>query len=211
MVKKALPYILFVLVALAMVWVRVAVGASREYAAGEQALAQGEVNQAIHHFDRAIHWYYPGSGAVEKSIEGLKKIANEFAGKQDAEGELYAWRILRSALYSVRHVRQPHADVIALCDQRIAELMAGKKGEPGTEEFEAEKQERYARLTKKVGPKTGYALLAEAGFIGWVVAALLFIWFGIRPDRGFHRKWALGSGFLFLVSYLAWILGLLKA
>ncbi len=188
MVKKALPYIIFVLVALAMVWIRVAVGAHKESNAGASALAQGEMNTAIHHFDRAIHWYCPGSSSVAKSIDGLKEIAGKFATKQDVESELYSWRILRSALYSVRHVRQPYADVIAQCDDKIAGLMALKKGEPGTESFEAERQKRYAQLTKKVGPKTGYALLAEAGFfwLGDLCIAVYLVWF--PPGSGISRQ-----------------------
>jgi hypothetical protein len=208
MVKKALPYILFILIALVMIWIRVAVGAQKEADAGTSALAQNDLNGAIHHFDRGIHWYFPGSGSVAKSIDGLMEIAGKYAANEDTESELYTWRILRSALYSVRHVRQPYPDVIATCDEKIATLMAMKKGEPGTESFESEKQKRYAQLTKKVGPKTGYALLAEAGFFGWVIFALLFIWLGVRPDRGFHGKRAFVFGLLFAASYLVWILGL---
>lgn len=208
MVKKIVPYILFAVVALAMVWIRVAVGARTEYNAGARALAQGDAYAAIHHFDRAIHWYSPGSRSVAKSIDGLNQIAREFAGKQNAESELYTWRILRSALSSIRHVRQPYADVIATCNDRIAYLMAEKKGDEGTEAFEAERQMRHARLSKKVGPHTGYALLAEAGFVGWILSALLFIWLGVRPDRGFHGKRAVLLALLFVVCYLVWIVGL---
>jgi hypothetical protein len=211
MIKKSAPYLIFFIIVIAMVWVRVYTGAGAHYKTGQAALDNADLPAAVHSFDRAIHMYSPGAGAIKKSIAGLQIVAGKFHDAGDLEGELYAWRILRSALYSIRHVRLPHRDVIGLCDDKIATLMALQKGEPNTEAFLQERELRYKELTKTVGPKTGYALLAEFGFFGWVVFALLFIWKGIRPDKGFNKKPAVIFLALFIAGYALWLLGLAKA
>lgn len=211
MAKKVTPYIIFVLIAVTMVWVRVSVGARIEYKLGAQALSSGDLPTAIHHFDRSIHWYTPGSDAVANSVIGLKKAAGEYVKEMDRDGELYAYRILRSALYSVRHVTQPYPEVIASADEKIASLMALQKGTKGTDEFEKERKLRFDQLTRNVGPKTRYALLAEAGFVGWVASALLFIWLGIGSAGRFNGKKAALFSILFVAFYALWIFGLAKA
>lgn len=211
MAKKITPYIIFVLIAAAMVWVRVSVGARTEYKLGSQALKKDNLASAVHHFDRSIHWYTPGSDAVANSVIGLQKAAGEYSKKKDLEGQLYAYRILRSALYSVRHVTQPYPEVIATTDEKIANLMALKKGVEGSDNFEKERKLRLEQLTRKVGPKTGYALLAEAGFVGWVASAFLFIWLGIGPAGRFNGRRAMLFSILFVSFYALWIFGLASA
>lgn len=211
MLKKVAPYLIFFIVAGLMILVRVMVGANTEFAAGQKAFDQGKAGAAIHHFDRSIHWYFPGSSAVEKSVLGLKQIAGTYEEKGDVQGALYAWRILRSALYSARHISQPYKETIAFCDDKISDLMALAAGEKGSQEFETERALRHKQLTQTKGPKTFYALLAEAGFFGWIISALLFIWLGIKPGKGFEiKRAALFSG-LFVIFYALWIFGLAKA
>ncbi len=211
MVKKCAPYIVFVVVAIIMVWIRVMIGANSEYSSGKTALDNNDIPSAIHHFDRSIHWYSPFSSAVKSSVSELEKIADIYNSKENIQGELYTLRILRSALYSIRHIRQPDKKTIATCDLRISNLMALSAGAKGSGEFEREQALRYNQLTRQVGPKTGYALLSEAGFFGWVAFALLFIWFGLKPGKGFDVKNGLIFAGLSICSYGIWILGLAKA
>ena len=209
--KTIVTIVIFAVVALAMAWVRVLVGARSEADAGKEALARGDSAAAVHHFDRAIHWYSPGSGAVAESISGLRQAADEYEKTGDPEGALYAWRILRSALYSVRHVSQPYPEVIEAANRRIADVTAKTAVAQKGGDLEAEQKRRYEQLSRPVGPKTGFALLAEAGFLGWVASGFLFIWFGVRPDKGFNGKKALLFSALFVLFYAVWILGLAKA
>ena len=211
MAKKIVSIFLFALLALVMVWLRVLLGAVSEHTAGIDAAQLKDYPAAIHHFDRAIHWYSPGAGAVLGSIEGLQQIGDMYQSSGDTQNALYAFRILRSALSSVRHVRQPFPDVIQQCNRQIAALMAQSVDPDKGEDFKAEREKRYAQLSAPVGPNTGYALLAEAGFVGWVACAFLFIWLGVGPVKGFAaRRAALFAG-LFVLCYILWIVGLAKA
>lgn len=211
MLKKTIPYIVAGIIVVLMIWGRVVAGAGSEYNAGSELLAKGDTIKAIHHFDRAIHWYSPFSSSVNKSIEKIKGIAAEYEAAGDDRGALYAYRVLRSAIYSIRHFRQPYPDVISLCDEKIAGYMALSAGVKGSDEFAAEYEKRHGELTVKVGPRTGFALLAQGGFYGWVICTLLFIWLGIRPDSGFNKSRAVLFAVMTLVFYAFWIIGMAKA
>ena len=209
--RRVIWIIGFVVLVLAMVWVRVYIGAQTETAKGVEQVRNLDYYAAVHHFDRAVHWYTPFSAPVAESVKQLRELARVFEQRQDNEGALYTWRILRSALYAVRHVAQPYPEVIAEADARIAYLMAQRDFAAGTEPFEIERADRLAQLQTKVGPNTGFALLAEAGFFGWIVCAFCFIWFGIKPEGGIRSRNAALFATLFVVCYGLWILGLAKA
>jgi hypothetical protein len=211
MVKRIAPYAVFALIVLAMIAARVAVGASTELAAAQQARSGGELMKAVHHYDRSIHWYLPLHPAIPASIADLTAIATDYESQGKSEDALFSWRILRSALYSARHLRQPHPEAIARADERIAHLMALQAGAPGTPEFDSEREKRFAQLTEVKGPKTAFALLAEFGFFGWVAAAFLFIAFAVKPEGGLVAKRAAMFGLIFAVCYALWMLGLAKA
>jgi len=207
LLRKILPYLLFVAVVIVMIVIKVGVGAWSEYNKGAKALETKNFELAVIHFDRAIHWYLPFSGSVKKSIDGIKTSANQLS----PEKKLWAWRVLRSAIYSVRHIRQPYKDVIDQADLKIAGLMALEKGEKGSAEFRVEQEKRLAQLKEDKGPKTGFALLAELGFFGWATCGFLFIFFGLKPQGGIaNKKAAIFSG-LFVLFYFLWIVGLAKA
>ena len=211
MARKLAIVLLFVLTAVVMVWIRVAVGASSEHRAGVEAYDRKDLGRAVHHFDRAIHWYAPGSKSVQASVAALQRIAADYEAAQDTQGALYATRILRSALHAVRHVRQPYPDVIESCNRKIALLMAQRAHSDQGDSIEVAQQKRYAQLSRPVGPKTAYALLAQAGFLGWMACGFLFIWRAVRPKKGLKVRPAMLFGALFVLFYVLWMFGLAKA
>ena len=57
----------------------------------------------------------------------------------------------------------------------------------------------------------GWAIICEAGFVGWVGCTFGFIFRAFGEDDAFYTKRALFWGGLVVVFYAIWVLGMLKA
>jgi hypothetical protein len=197
-----------------MVFLKVTISAGTEYRKGKTALESNDYTQAITHFDRAIHWYSPGSKAVKNSIHALWSIAAQSEDRGDYTLALQAYRTLRSSLYSVRSFYTPHADWIERCDDRIASILAEEQA-VGTSDKgaspEASKKEILEILRIQTAPSVFWSVLLEIGFLGWIGCSVAFIFRAFSGKAGFNMREALGWGILVIGFYALWIVGMLKA
>jgi len=211
MKKKVFRYAGFALIVILMVAGRVLVGGFHEDAKAREALAQGDVTEAITAYDRSLHWYLPGSPTVARAARGLKGIAGDAEGRADPETALRAWRVLRSGMYASRWLFTPGKNVIAECDGNIARLVADKAAKINPEKRQAAFDRETAVLKQRVGPSVGWSLAAIAGFFGWIASVILFIIRAFGPGEEFHRRAALILGAAFVLSYALWMIALSKA
>jgi hypothetical protein len=197
-----------------LVLLKVNISARNEYRKGEVALANKDLTKAIIHFDRAIHWYSPGSKAVKDSMDALWNIGAQSEGRGDYGMALQAFRSLRSSLYSVRSFYTPHPDWIERCDDRIADILvqeqatgSSNKGAPP----EAKKKEILEILNIQTEPDVFWSVLLEIGFLGWIGCSIAFIFRAFSGQKGFNVKAALGWGIFVIFFYALWIVGMLQA
>lgn len=197
-----------------LVFLYTAFHARDEYAQGKAALHGGDYSRAVTHFNRAVHWYSPGSKSVRQSIEALWQIGTEAESRGDHRLALDAFQSLRSSLYSARSSYTPYPEWISKCDERIAALYAHDLAAPSSESspaIETKKNTMLKILKTPTAPKVGWSLLCEGGFIGWIACTIVFILRVFTPPTGFCPRRAVFWGGLLAAFYALWILGMLNA
>jgi hypothetical protein len=168
---------LLVVALLFMLVLRVGYGS---YSALERARvlrAEGDAALAALAYREAITWYLPGSPWVARAIEGMWELADE----AEAAGDWVAARTivsnLRGALYGVRSFYQPHAEIVAAADERLAALLAqtDERVLAGTLDLMTAFEEFRADVARDHAPSVPWSLALGLGFLGWVAASFLFL------------------------------------
>ena len=198
-------------VIVAAVWLKVALEARSEVALGTAAETAGDRESALVHYRRAVHWYSPFSGAVERAVNAISAMARVAEVAGDRVFALDAWRDLRSSLYAIRHVFIPYEDRLRVSEERIAALVAA---EPATIAEDREKSapvrvgEALTLLRRDNAPSVVWSLLLLAGFGVWISGVFWFILRAIRDDESLDLRRAAYSGGVVVVGMTLWILGL---
>ncbi|RME02005.1 MAG: hypothetical protein D6812_07035 [Deltaproteobacteria bacterium] len=203
------------LLLVAIVVARVHHASWRAFHAGRSAEALGDMPGAIANFERAIHFYAPGSPWVESSVKALWAIGEEAQQAGDRELALSAYRTLRSSLYAVRSTYTPFPEWIERCDGRIARLVAEdpdyRARFPGASEAALEARVRE-NLARNEAPDVLWSIMVEIGFFGWVGGTIGFI---LRAMGGkgeaFSPRRAVVWGSIVVAGYALWVVGLMKA
>lgn len=204
---------LFILIFFSMIYLKVFLSSRAEFRTAEAALAKGNDREAIIHYERAILWYLPIGGYVEPSAEALWKLATALEEK-DKKLALEAFRSLRSGFYAARSFYTPGKEWIARSDEKIAALMAQ---EPPYSEADKKKtveqrtEEALAILKRPLKPHTGWSIVLEIGFWGWVAGVLLFIMTGFNAENRVIPKRGLLLGGWIVFFYTLWIVGMMNA
>ncbi|MBX3248494.1 MAG: hypothetical protein KF901_15060 [Myxococcales bacterium] len=195
---------------LAVVLVRVLVGAHGELRQGDALRAAGDVDAALVHYRRAAKWYAPGNPWSAAALDALRELAREAEDARRLQRALAAWRAVRGAILSTRSTYTPHADRLAEADERIAALMAAEPPPPiDAHKSEEERRAEHLALLRDVPrPHPGWALLALLGFAAWVGAAFLFAARAIDAEDRFVPTAARRFGALFAVGVAAFVVGL---
>ena len=203
-------FILFLL----LVFTKVIINARKEYQEGDKFLRAKDCKQAIIHFNRAIHWYSPGSKPVTNSIQALWKIGTHAENQGDFDLALDAFQSITSSLYSARSFYTPHQEWIAKGEDRIAGIRAKQGGTRSQNKgvpFEKRKQVAVKILRMKTEPDVFWSMVVEVGFLGWIGCAIGFILRVFIGEKGFNAKRAVFWGGLIIFFYALWIVAMLRA
>ncbi|MDC4204200.1 MAG: hypothetical protein MPW14_05185 [Candidatus Manganitrophus sp.] len=204
---------LFILIFFSMIYLKVFFSSRAEFRTAEAALAKGNDREAIIHYERAILWYLPIGGYVEPSAEALWKLATALEEK-DKKLALEAFRSLRSGFYAARSFYTPGKEWIARSDQKIASLMAQELPYSEADKkktVEQRTEEALAILKRPLKPHTGWSIVLEIGFWGWVAGVLLFIMTGFNAENRVIPKRGLLLGGWIVFFYALWIVGMMNA
>jgi hypothetical protein len=178
-------------------------------AAGDEAIAHGDVDGAVVAWRRAARWYAPGAPHVADAYQRLEAVAREAEAHGDARGALAAWRAIRSSVVATRSFYTPYADRLEAADERIAALMAAeeKAADPARDEA-ARKSFHLALLARDESPRLAYTVLALCGFAAWVGGGYWFARRGVTADDQLDRREALRAAALIVAGMAAWMIGL---
>lgn len=197
-----------------MIVTKVYISSKEAYETAEAAFSQADYPEAIIHYERAILWYLPVGGSVDRAAAQLWTVA-EILETDDKPLALEAYRSLRSAFYATRSFYTPGQDWIDRANPKIARLMAEE-----TNYSEADRQksldqkteEALAILQRPMKPDPFWSIMLEIGFLGWVSGTLIFIWRAFREGgTQIIVKRGLFWGSLVVLSYALWIIGMMKA
>lgn len=172
----------------------------------EQAFASRNLDQAMIYYERTIRWYLPFNSQVKTSILRLWEIGTQAEKNENHIRAQLAYRKLRSSLYTIRSVYSPYDDWIEKCNNKLSHsTIVDYQGD--SDKFSpSDKKSGYVTL-----PATGWSLLIEIGFWGWIASIAGLIWFGIGSRKPGHIKTSLRWLGFAIGFYGIWVLSLVKA
>lgn len=213
--RRALFGAAVLLVVAGVLVLRVALASHAAYSRGMAAEEARDVDDAALAYREAILWYFPGNPFVTSAIERMWAIADA----HEAAGDLVGARIvigdLRGALYAIRHVTQPHAAEVRMCDRRLAQLLAAtdERVVRGNLGLSTVLPTYEAATARDHAPNVGWSLALSLGFVGWLLftALTLFRLAPATPEGPFAWRRSLPWAALSLASLTLWLLGALLA
>ena len=179
---------LIVAVVLGLVLARVVVSSREALERGDELAEAGEVQRAALAYREAVTWYYPGYDDVTTAIERMWALAQARLDTGDRVGARMIVGELRSALYAIRSVYQPHEKELRICDLQLAELLAltDERVAEGRVSASAALEEYRVATARDHAPSVGWSLALTLGFLGWIAATGIAI-VRLVPDDGPYR------------------------
>ncbi len=201
---------LFALLAISCV-AKVALNAYGELSIGKQFLEEKKLGRALDHFDRSIRWHLPLLATADDAAQHIWDIAGLYESKGFNEKALEVYRSLRAAFYSTRSFFTPGEEWIARCNDKIATLMAQAPAtapDIAMKSFEQRREDNLKRLRRDTSPHTGWAVVSEAGFFGWVICLVGLVVQGFTPGGSVRRRPAILWSLAFVLFFIMWGYGL---
>jgi hypothetical protein len=186
-------------------------------AAGDQALAAGDADEAIARWRRAARWYVPAAPHVGEALDRLEELGAQAAERGDVDLALAAWRGVYGAIKATRSFYTPHGERLEPAMRAISDLMARQEavmqGAAGAAAPDAEARAawHYALLARDEAPAVGWTVLALLGFALWIGGGLTFALRGVSAEDRLVPRPAAAAGIMVAVGLLVWMLGLYMA
>jgi hypothetical protein len=98
---------------------------------GDEFLRQGNTAEAMFYWKVAVSMYVPWASAPREAAERLLATGEDAIRRGEREEGVRAFRYARSAIRSVRHVRQPMQDLLVRADAGLREVEGGTEPEAG--------------------------------------------------------------------------------
>ena len=205
-----------VFVAVLALGLRAELSAADELRNANIALDKGAVNEAIEHFQYALHWHAPFSQSAHEAVEALQEIANQARRDGDRGTELKALRRLRGGILATRSFATDYSDQLPTINLQLAKVTAVEQlalGGPtigGRSQSELEAH-HLSLLQLDPAPDSFWALVVVLAFLSWVSLIVLTI------TRGFDAALSIQQPFFFrassgaIVSFVIWLLALTRA
>lgn len=179
---------------------------------GDQALAQGDSEEAIRGWRRAARWYVPLAPHVSDAYDRLEALAELAEKKGDLRTALAAWQGVRGSILATRSVYTPESDRLEPANHKIADLLSRLDptlpASMTRDELAAWHGELLAR---DESPSVGWSLLAVLGFLVWIGGGVLFAVRGVSAEDRLVRRPAITAGVLVMAGLVLWLLGLYSA
>jgi hypothetical protein len=214
MKRKVLTWAIVVFACLGVVVTRAIVEGRRALSAGDDALVDGDTDEAIAQWRRAARWYVPLAPHVGDAYDRLEQLARDAEARGDRDTALAAWEGIRGSIKATRSFYTPHSDRLEPANRRIAALRAATPEDARAAPDQTEAQRtawHYDLLARDDGPSLGWSILALLGFATWIGGGLLFALRGITPEDRLVRRTAAIAGIAVAAGLLVWMTGLYYA
>jgi hypothetical protein len=189
-----------ILVALAVIVVRLLVDARSAYQNGALAEQRGEPAEAIRYYLEAGRLYVPGSPFTRHAIDRLDAIAATCIARSDYATARSALEAERAALLGTRSFYTPNAARLPGIERRLSRLLAATEEHSAPDTFEARSKWHAERLAERPWPKTYLVLLALLGLGLWVASAITFFRKGVDESFRLRHFPAILAGVGFVVG-----------
>jgi hypothetical protein len=177
-VRRTARILALLIVAFAVVTLRVVAAGELAIAASDAALRAGDPREAVTQAGRAAGLYAPGAPHVDVAYLRLKALAQAAEEHKRTDLSLLAWRSIRIASRETRWLITPHAADADEADRAIARLMARQGEDPEQQERIAAQQ--LQQLATSERPRLMWVLVLIASFVSSVVG----LWWFARAAAG---------------------------
>ena len=196
------------------IWIRVYISAEDALEAGRAARSVGETAVAIENYQYAMRWYSPGARAPRVAADTLWEIAEAERAVGNDEMALRALRELRGAIFATRSLYAPFGDRLDRVNDRIASVTARVHAAyPHARGRSAAELELHHRALLELDPtpSAAWSLVIVLAFVGWLGGMMGAIARGLDASATIQRGPMLRWGGFTLISFAAWIAGLVNA
>ena len=119
-----------VCIILVLVVGKLAFEAGSHFRRAEQAISEGDRDEALWQFQRAVRKYVPGLPTNRRAIERIEEMAADWSAAGDAERGENALKSLRATLYAIRSIYQPFPDVLRRTEESLGLTEISSGGSP---------------------------------------------------------------------------------
>ena len=199
-----------VALAFAVVAARLLIDARRALHAGEISETRSDRREAIRHYQDAARLYLPASPYVRDALDRLDALAAAAAQSGDGSSVRAALEAERAAILATRWLVVPNGARLPEIERRLARLLAAAEDRlvaPGVS-FEDRTAWHLERLSRRPGPALAHVLLALAGLVLWVGAAVGFFSKGLDAKLRLRRSQAIIAGVTFAIGLAMFLVGL---
>lgn len=180
----------------------------------EKYFAEANWKLAMREYNTAMHFYTPWPPYIKKSAKRLWQIGEMFEKQERLDWAHIAYSSIRSSFYAARSLYTPGKDWINKCDDKIADLnvrMLIEEGSIKPEEADTEKKKHLHVMRVNRAPALFWSVLAEVGFLGWVVSVIFIIFKGFDDNGKLRKRFAFYGVLSFILTFAVWVMSLLKA
>jgi hypothetical protein len=178
---------LLLLLLLAIV-ARMLLGAKGELDQSQHAAMQNDRPEAARHLRRAMAYYLPFNPFVRQAKQRLWNMSMQALAEGRREEALDALYQLRYAILSLRGLTRPYAEILPEVNRLTARLQAEQPLAAAWLKSEEGQRSLRSRLDAVGEPDPLWAGVGLAGFLLWVVAALLLFARGLSPNASLVRR-----------------------
>jgi hypothetical protein len=209
--KKVIAYLVIGFIALGLLCVRAAYSSRGEFLKAKSEASEGNVEEAILHFDRSLHWYAPGNPYSRKALAELWSIAKR-QEKENPKMALLAADAARGGLRAIRSFYQPYSEWVLRVDEEIAFLRSREQIWLHPEQRMDQVIEWHRKiLLRDERPKPIWVFWVQIGFWGWVASTVALIFRGFDSQGTMHLRPSLKWMLLMTLFFSIWIAGLVNA
>ena len=205
MLRDILLLVIFFLV---VAYIKIYFQARSAFTQAETLLKQGQLHNAVRHYGYAVRSYTPGNRYVEVAIRRIWLLGSKARQRGKVELSLYAFRHLRSSIYAIRNLYQPHHSWLAKSNQMIAEIlpvMVSSDSAARRRSQEELRAEILQLLQRETTPHSLLSLLAAFFLLCWLAGATLVMRWSFALQETLKSKRIVAAISVSFVFFMLWI------
>ncbi|MFC1852887.1 hypothetical protein ACFL27_22030 [candidate division CSSED10-310 bacterium] len=125
--QKVIKFSLLIIIVMGLIWGNTYYRQVKYFKKAENLRSQKKILESIAFYEAAIRMYTPWSSKVQKSIENIWHIGENYQKSNSIEHALIAFRSLKTSLYAIRSFYSPFRLYRDKAEEKVSLLMEIQK------------------------------------------------------------------------------------